>query len=107
MQLVYDGYPLRPENIESAYYLFHYTKDPRYLEMGRKYFESLIEFCRNDVAYAALASVQTKKQVDAMQSFFLAETLKYCYLLFADEKTIDFDKTLFNTEAHPLKIWSE
>jgi len=107
MQLVHDGYPLRPENIESAYYLFHYTKDPRYLEMGRKYFESLIEFCRNDVAYAALASVKTKKQADGMQSFFLAETLKYCYLLFADEETIDFDKTLFNTEAHPLKIWSE
>jgi hypothetical protein len=42
-----------------------------------------------------------------MPSFFLAETLKYCYLLFAAEKTVDFDRVLFNTEAHPLMIWRE
>lgn len=107
MEVLYEGYVLRPENIESAYYLFHYTADPRYLEMGKRYFESLVEYCRNDVAYSALSSVKSKEQVDAMQSFFLAETLKYCYLLFADEETIEFDKTLFNTEAHPLTIWRE
>jgi mannosidase alpha-like ER degradation enhancer 2 len=107
MDVLYDGYVLRPENIESAYYLFHYTHDPRYLEMGEQYFESLVKHCRNDVAYSALKSVKTKEQSDGMQSFFLAETLKYCYLLFAPEGTVDFDKTVFNTEAHPLKIWRE
>src|SRR5207245_2954012 len=30
MRVVSPGYQLRPEIIESAYYLFHYTKDPRY-----------------------------------------------------------------------------
>jgi mannosidase alpha-like ER degradation enhancer 2 len=107
MEVQYDGYALRPENIESAYYLFHYTHDPRYLEMGKDYFDSLVAFCRNDVAYAALRSVKSKEQSDTMHSFFLAETLKYCYLLFADEDTVDFGKTLFNTEAHPLKVWRE
>ena len=107
MEINYDGYILRPENIESAYYLYHFTNDPEYLEMGKEYFESIVKYCRNDVAYSHLSSVKTKKQEDAMQSFFLAETMKYCYLIFADQGTIDFNKTLFNTEAHPLKFWKE
>jgi mannosidase alpha-like ER degradation enhancer 2 len=107
MEVLHAGYVLRPENIESAYYLYHDTGNPRYLDMGRQYLDSLVEFCRNDVAYAALSSVVSKQQVDAMPSFFLAETLKYLYLLFADQGTVDFHRTLFNTEAHPLKIWRE
>ena len=37
-----------------------------------------------------------------MHSFFLAETLKYLYLLF-DPGAMDFDAVTFNTEAHPLR----
>ena len=37
MRVVHPGYPLRPEIIESAYYLHRLTKDPRYLEMGRRF----------------------------------------------------------------------
>ena len=107
MEIVYEGYVLRPENIESAYYLYHFTGDARYLEMGKEYFDSLVRFCRNDVGYAHLQSVLTGEQRDAMQSFFLAETMKYCYLIFAPGNTVDFGKTIFNTEAHPLKIWKE
>ena len=41
-----------------------------------------------------------------MASYFLAETLKYAYLLFAPEGTLDFDEVVFNTEAHPLwRTW--
>ena len=41
-----------------------------------------------------------------MESFFLGETLKYLYLLFADpdKHEIDLTKWIFNTEAHPLPI---
>jgi mannosidase alpha-like ER degradation enhancer 2 len=39
-----------------------------------------------------------------MPSYFLAETLKYLYLLFAPERTLDFHRVVFNTEAHPLRI---
>ncbi len=39
----------------------------------------------------------------AMESFFFAETLKYLYLLFAPESTLEFDSVVFNTEAHPMK----
>jgi mannosidase alpha-like ER degradation enhancer 2 len=38
-----------------------------------------------------------------MPSYFLAETLKYLYLLFAPDETLDFDGVVFNTEAHPLR----
>jgi mannosidase alpha-like ER degradation enhancer 2 len=37
-----------------------------------------------------------------MHSFFLAETLKYAYLTFAPQ-ALDFDRVVFNTEAHPLR----
>jgi mannosidase alpha-like ER degradation enhancer 2 len=107
MEVVSEGYVLRPENIESAYYLYHFTKDPRYLAMAKEYFESLVKYCRNDVAYSHLSSVKTKEQADAMQSFFLAETLKYCYLIFAPDETFDFQQMIFNTEAHPLRIWKD
>lgn len=40
-----------------------------------------------------------------MESFFLAETLKYLYLLFADDASeLPLDEWVFNTEAHPLPI---
>jgi hypothetical protein len=41
---------------------------------------------------------------DLQQSFFLAETLKYLYLLFADDDLIPLEKYVFNTEAHPLSV---
>jgi mannosidase alpha-like ER degradation enhancer 2 len=103
MEVTYPGYPLRPEIIESAYYLHHYTKDPRYLEMGRRYFEDLVKYTRTDAGYTTLKNVVTKEKGDLMPSYFLAETLKYLYLLFAPEETLDLNKVVFNTEAHPLK----
>jgi hypothetical protein len=35
----------------------------------------------------------------AMQSFFLAETLKYFYLIFCDSDVSHLDEWVFNTEA--------
>jgi mannosidase alpha-like ER degradation enhancer 2 len=102
MKVVSPGYQLRPEIMESAYYLYHYTKDPRYLEMGRTFFEALVANCRTDAGYTNLKSVLTKEKGDLMPSYFLAETMKYLYLLFAPDAPLDFDRVIFNTEAHPL-----
>ncbi len=104
MEVNSPGYVLRPENIESAFYLYRFTKDEKYLEMGREMFQSLVTHCRTDDAYAALQSVITKEKRDDMESFFLAETLKYAYLLFADESTLSLEEFVFNTEAHPFRI---
>jgi len=102
MQVTAPYYVLRPENIESAYYLYFYTKDEKYLQMGETYLNSIIKYCRTDAGFAALKSVITKEKDDSMESFFLAETLKYLFLLFAPAETLDFDKIIFNTEAHPI-----
>ena len=40
---------------------------------------------------------------DQMESFWLAETLKYFYLLFAEESLVSLDEWVLNTEAHPFK----
>ncbi|MEA2164389.1 MAG: degradation enhancer, mannosidase alpha-like 2 [Thermoanaerobaculia bacterium] len=97
------GYQLRPEIIESAYYLYRSTHDKRYLMMGQTFFDSIVAHCRTDAGYTILKSVVTMEKGDLMPSYFLAETLKYLYLLFAPESTLDLDKIVFNTEAHPFK----
>jgi mannosidase alpha-like ER degradation enhancer 2 len=119
MEVISPGYPLRPEIVESTYYLYHYAAvgapglptlrkgKPRlteeYLQRGEMMFRDFVKYCRTDEGYAALKSVVTKEQADSMQSFLFAETFKYFYLLFAPPKTLDFDKVIFNTEAHPVR----
>jgi mannosidase alpha-like ER degradation enhancer 2 len=103
MRVIAGGYHLRPEIVESTYYLYRYTGDPHYRRMGEKIFNDFVEYCRTDAGFAALADVTTKQQRDEMESFALAETFKYFYLLFASPRTLDFDKIVFNTEAHPLR----
>jgi mannosidase alpha-like ER degradation enhancer 2 len=103
MHVVAGSYHLRPEIVESTYYLYHYTGDPEYRHRGEKMFEDFVRYCRTDSGYAALADVTSKQQLDEMESFVLAETFKYFYLLFAPDGTLEFDKVILNTEAHPLR----
>jgi mannosidase alpha-like ER degradation enhancer 2 len=98
------AYPLRPEIVESTYYLCKLTDDPSsYLFMGEKMWKDFVQHCRTDDAYAALKNVVTKEKADSMQSFLFAETFKYFYLLFSPAETLDFRNVIFNTEAHPIR----
>src|SRR6266568_7109311 len=103
MRVISGAYHLRPEIIESTYYLYHFTGDPHYRRMGERLFNDFVRYCRTDAGYAALADVVTKQQRDEMESFVLAETFKYFYLLFAPPRTLEFNQVVFNTEAHPLR----
>jgi glycosyl hydrolase family 47 len=121
MEVKSAGYPLRPEIVESTYYLYHYAGaggsgtrtsraqsaaklDPNhYQRMAEMMWKDFVKHCRTDEGYAALKSVVTKEKSDSMQSFLFAETFKYFYLLFAAKNTLDFDKVVFNTEAHPVR----
>jgi len=38
-----------------------------------------------------------------MESFWMAETLKYFYLIFSEPELVSLDDFVFNTEAHPLR----
>ena len=102
-KIIFPGYALRPEIVESTYYLAHLTQDPKYLAMGRTLLRDFVKYCRTDAGYAALSDVVAKKKKDRMESFVLAETFKYFYLLFAPSSALDFDAATFNTEAHPLR----
>lgn len=96
---------LRPETVESLYYMYRLTQDQRYREAGVKIFRAIHSGARAAVGYSSVADVRREKlkRIDDMQSFVLAETFKYLYLLFAPEGLIDLEEYVFNTEGHPLR----
>jgi mannosidase alpha-like ER degradation enhancer 2 len=96
------GYFLRPELAESAFYLYSLTRETKYRDMGSVIMTGLIKHCRTELAFAAVSDVRTMKQSNSMESFFLAETLKYLYLLFAEDGPRYLDDFVFTTEAHPI-----
>ena len=72
--------------------------------------QSLEEHCRIPTGgYAGIKDVynQAVPKDDVQQSFFIAETLKYLYLLFSDDSVLPLDKWVFNTEAHPFPYLSD
>jgi mannosyl-oligosaccharide alpha-1,2-mannosidase len=100
------AYLLRPEVVESLFILNYLTGDPIYREWGWEIFQAIERFCRTDNAFGQFKDVRKGNAlpVDKMESFFLAETMKYLYLLFDPETPIDILNThVFNTEAHPLR----
>lgn len=105
-QVHWGQHPLRPEFLESTYFLYKATNDPYYLDAGKKVLKSLQKYARVPCGYAAVNDVRTGKHEDRMDSFVLAETFKYLFLLFADpeELVLDLDEFLFTTEAHLLPL---
>ena len=101
-------YLLRPEAMESMFILYHLTGDPIYREWGWEMFSAIERYCRLEGGYGSLKDVRKPfgDPNDSMESFFLAETLKYAYLLFDPETPIDLVNThVFNTEAHPMRTF--
>ncbi|MFL5309776.1 MAG: glycoside hydrolase family 47 protein [Myxococcales bacterium] len=95
-------WPLRPEIVESAYYLAWATGERRWTEMGRRFLRDIDACCRTEAGFTVLEDVTTGKQGDLMPSYFLAETLKYLWLLGAPQ-ALDPRTSVLNTEAHPLR----
>ncbi|XP_014361809.2 ER degradation-enhancing alpha-mannosidase-like protein 2 [Papilio machaon] len=116
-----ESYPLRPELIESIMYLYRETRDPILLQMGEDILRSIQHSARTPCGYATIKDVRDHRKEDRMESFFLAETTKYLYLLFDPDNFIhnpgvhgtvintpngecivDVGGYIFNTEAHPI-----
>ncbi|XP_066992134.1 ER degradation-enhancing alpha-mannosidase-like protein 2 [Anabrus simplex] len=116
-----EGYPLRPELIESVMYLYRATGDPYLLEVGKDILRSIQHSARTPCGYATIKDVRDHRKEDRMESFFLAETTKYLYLLFDPgnfihnrgqhgtviqtpwgECVLEAGGYIFNTEAHPI-----
>lgn len=103
-------YLLRPETVESLFVLYHLTGDPVYREWGWEIFQAIEKHCRVKGGYGGIRDVRKPNPLteDKMESFFLAETIKYLYLLFDPDTPIDLlNKHVFNTEAHPMRIFPE
>ncbi|XP_060555777.1 ER degradation-enhancing alpha-mannosidase-like protein 1 [Ruditapes philippinarum] len=99
-------YPLRPELVESTYFLYQATKNPFYLHVGRDIYNSINEHAKAECGYGTIHDVNTKELEDRMESFFLSETCKYLYLLFDKDNHLNKEasKYLFNTEGHIFPI---
>jgi hypothetical protein len=101
---------LRPEAIESCFYLYRVTKRQEYRDWAWQMFVAMETHAKLKEGYDSIMNVKEVPNVgkrDKMESFFLAETLKYLYLLFSDDDSLfPFDQYVFNTEAHPLPIYA-
>lgn len=99
-------HPLRPEFIESTYLLYEATNDPHYLRVGANMIRKIDEHTRVECGFAAIKNVNTRVLDDQMDSFVLAETFKYLYLLFSEPEDLIVDphKFLLTTEAHLLPL---
>lgn len=99
-------YILRPEAIESVFILWRITGKEEYREAAWDMFQAVVKETDTEFANAAIEDVNTvgSKQTDYMESFWLAETLKYFYLVFANTDLISLDEFVLNTEAHPFRL---
>lgn len=99
-------YILRPEVIESYFYMWRLTKEQKYRDWAWDAAMAIEKHCRTETGYAGLRDVYEPHPAtdDVQQSFFFAETLKYLYLIFSDDHVLPLDKYVLNTEAHPFRI---
>ncbi|KAM5263571.1 mannosyl-oligosaccharide 1,2-alpha-mannosidase IA [Ctenodactylus gundi] len=99
-------YILRPEVIETYMYMWRLTHDPKYRKWAWEAVEALESHCRVNGGYSGLRDVYFvhENYDDVQQSFFLAETLKYLYLIFSDDDLLPLEHWIFNTEAHLLPV---
>ncbi|CAD6188692.1 unnamed protein product [Caenorhabditis auriculariae] len=81
-QVHWGEHPLRPEFVESTYFLYRATRDPHYLEVAKQVMDSINEYVRVPCGFASIKDVRTMSKEDQMESFVLSETFKYLYMIF-------------------------
>lgn len=87
-------YILRPEAIESVFIMYRTTGHEYWREKGWKMFTAVQKHTRVEFGNSAIDDVTSNAptHVDEMESFWLAETLKYFYLLFSDPSVVSLDE---------------
>lgn len=106
-------YILRPEAIESVFILYRITGKQMYADAAWRMFKAVEQASRTPIAAAGIQDVMVKldfknpeiddQKLDSMESFWLAETLKYFFLCFEEWDVVSLDDWVLNTEAHPFK----
>lgn len=87
-------YGLRPEAIESIFILYRMTGEQKYMDAAWKMFLAIDAATRTEIAHSAIDNVAKEHpmKVDKMESFWLAETLKYFYLIFSEPELMSLDR---------------
>lgn len=98
-----DDWPLRPEFIESTYLLYRATKHPFYLHVAALIVRNIQMYTRVQCGFASVG-IHDLSLDDRMDSFFLAETLKYLYLIFDEANWFNHHNVIFSTEAHMFPV---
>lgn len=85
--------------------LYRITGDSRLVETAWTMFKSIVQLTTTEIAHAGISDCMADKpsKIDSMESFWLAETLKYFYLMFTEPEVVSLDEYVLNTEAHPLR----
>ncbi|UNI15842.1 Mannosyl-oligosaccharide 1,2-alpha-mannosidase [Purpureocillium takamizusanense] len=98
-------YLLRPEAIESVFYMWRITGDQVWRDAAWRMWQGIVRETETELAFASIEDVKvhSSEKSDSMETFWLSETTKYFYLIFDDEATINLDEWVLNTEAHPLR----
>lgn len=97
------------EAIESFFILYRVTGDVKYREWAWTIFLAMERHSRVPNGYASLKDVRSSapEMEDQLETFFFAETLKYLYLIFSPSDHYSLEEYVFNTEAHPFKVWKK
>ena len=103
---------LRPETVESLFILHRIRgRYAGHADSAWRIFSALDKHARvAGGGYASLHSVLAQGEPgrankdDRMESFFLAETLKYLWLTYAEPDVLPLGEWVFNTEAHPVRV---
>lgn len=101
-------FQLRPETLESLFYLYRATGDQKYRDWAWEIFEAIEKHCKvPSGGYTGVRNINNDHPSpdDVQPSWFLAESLKYLFLTFSDPSVVPLDKYVFNTEAHPLSMF--
>jgi mannosyl-oligosaccharide alpha-1,2-mannosidase len=102
-------YPFRPEAIESVFILYRITGDPDLQDAAWRMFEAinnatLAKFAHSAIADVTVAKGKTTEKIDECESFWMAETLKYFYLIFSEPSLVSLDEYVLSVET-PITLY--
>ena len=84
---------LRPEVLETWYYAYRATKNPKYREWSWSAFEAINRYCRTESGFSAIDDVNAEnggRKTDVQESFVFAEVMKYVYLTQSEVSLVSF-----------------
>ncbi|GAA5995223.1 glycoside hydrolase family 47 protein [Rhodotorula paludigena] len=96
----------RPETIEGVFYMWRLTGDRKWQDVGWTMFVNWVKHSITEAGFATVRDTNTLpvQKDDSEESFVMAESLKYYYLLFSPRDYMSLDDYVFSTEAHPFWI---